>query len=252
MHPLIKLAARVVPRSLRRRLKEDMLRHFSAPSMELSLANLRHLGLRPSTIVDIGAYVGEWSRLANSVFPEAQILMLDAQESKAAALETFARTQPGKIHYRIALLGAEAREDVPFRECDTAPTGSSVLACREALSYHEVRRRMETLDNVIAAAGMAAPDLLKLDVQGYELEVLKGASKALAAAPVILMEVSTIELYDGAPLMHEVITYMHERGYRAFDVPTIMRHRIDDTLLQLDVIFVRSDSPLVAKAIARL
>lgn len=252
MHPWIKKAARLVPRSWRDRLKDDLARYFQAPSMELSLKNLRFLGFQPTTIVDVGAYLGEWTLLANRIFPEASILMIDAQQSKASKLAAIAEAHPGRIRHRIALLGAQRRESVAFREYDTAPTASSVLACREALTFHEVSRPMETLDDVLAETGMTSPDLIKLDVQGYELEILKGAPGALATRPVILMEVSTIELYEGAPLIHEVLAFMHERGYRLFDVPTLMRHRKHDTLLQVDAIFVSNDSALVARAIERL
>lgn len=254
MHPLLRLAGKAVPRSLKQHLKEDLERHFQAPSMELSLKNLRRLGFRPNAIVDIGAYIGQWSVLANSIFPEASILMLEAQENKASALGEAARAHPGRIQHRIVLLGPESREDVPFNECDTAPTGSSVLAfaSREPLTFHVVRRRMETLDNVLANTGIARPDFLKLDVQGFELEVLKGAPKALAAAEAVLLEVSTIAQYEGAPLFHEVVAFMHSHGYHVYDICTLMRQRTENTLVQVDVIFIKVGSPLIATAIQQL
>jgi|SRR5579871_3585464 len=252
MHPLLNLGARVVPRSFKERLKEDLIRRLQAPSMELSLKNMRRLGFKPATIIDVGAHVGEWSLEVHEIFPQASILMIEAQESKAPTLDKIVQAQGGKIQRRIAVLGPENRENVPFRECDDAPTGSSMLECREQLSFRVVQRRMECLDDVLAGAGIAKPDFLKLDVQGYELEVLKGAPKTLAMAEVVLLEVSTIELYEGAPLFHEVIAFMHSHGYRAHDISTLMRQRSADTLLQVDVIFVRNDSPLIAEAIKGL
>jgi FkbM family methyltransferase len=254
MHPLLKFAAKAVPGSLKRRLKDDLTRYFQAPSMELSLRNMRRLGFSPATIIDIGAHVGEWSLLAHTIFPEASILMLEAQENKAPALDEIGRAHPGKIQRRIALLGPENRDDVPFNECDTAPTGSSVLAfaSREPLTFHVIRRRMETLDSVFVNAGIAGPDFLKLDVQGFELEVLKGAPKALAAAEAVLLEVSTIAQYKGAPLFHEVVAFMNARGYHVYDICTLMRQRVENTLVQVDVIFVKADSSLIATAIQQL
>jgi FkbM family methyltransferase len=254
MHPLLRFAAKTVPGSLKQRLKEDLTRYFQAPSMELSFKNMRRLGFRPATIIDIGAHIGEWSLLAHTIFPEASILMLEAQDSKAAALDKVVQAHPGKIRSRIALLGPESREDVPFHECDTAPTGSSVLAFTspEPLTFRVVRRRMETLDNVLANAGIASPDFLKLDVQGFELEVLKGAPNALAAAEAVLLEVSTLAQYEGAPLFHEVVAFMHSHGYHVYDVCTLMRQRTENTLVQVDVIFVKASSSLIATAIQQL
>jgi FkbM family methyltransferase len=254
MHPLLKLAAKTVPDSLKQRFKEDLTRYFQAPSMELSLKNMRRLGFSPTTIIDIGAHIGEWSCLANNIFPAASILMIEAQENKAPALDQLVQGHPGKIQRRIALLGPENRDGVPFNECDTAPTGSSVLAFTspEPLKFHVVRRRMETLDSVLANVGLARPNFLKLDVQGFELEILKGAPNALAAAEAVLLEVSTIAQYEAAPLFHEVVAFMNSRGYHVFDICTLMRQRTENTLVQMDVIFVKADSPLFAKAIEQL
>lgn len=254
MHPLLKFAAKSVPQSLKQRLKEDLTRHFQAPSMELSLKNMRRLGFKPAAVVDVGAHIGEWSRLAHSVFPEASILMLEAQDSKAAALDKVVQTHPGKIRRQIALLGPEPRENVPFHECDTAPTGSSVLAFTspEPLKFHVVNRRMETLDNLLAGAGIAHPDFLKLDVQGFELEILKGAPKALAAADAVLLEVSTLAQYKDAPLFHDVVAFMNAHGYHVFDICTLMRQRTENTLVQVDVIFAKVESRLFTQAIKEL
>ncbi len=59
------------------------------------------------------------------------------------------------------------------------------------------------------------------------------------------MEVSLIELYKGNPLLHEVIAFMHERGFLCYDIPTLMRRPKDRTLWQVDMIFVKASSPLV-------
>jgi FkbM family methyltransferase len=254
MHPLLRFAARAVPSSLKQRLKDDLARYFQAPSMELSLKNMRRLGFRPAAIVDIGAHVGEWSLLVHTVFPEASVLMLEAQESKAPALDKIGRAHPGKISHRIALLGPENRDSVPFNECDNAPTGSSVLAftSREPLKFHVVQRRMEALDSVLASTGLARPDFLKLDVQGFELEILKGAPNALATAEAVLLELSTIAQYEAAPLFHEVVAFMNSQGYHVFDICTLMRQRTENTLVQVDVIFVKVTSPLFTKAIEQL
>jgi len=252
MNPLMKLAWKAVPRSIKDRLKEDLVRHFQAPSLELSLKNLYKLGFKPATIIDMGAYAGQWTLLAHEAFPEASILMLDAQAHKAPLLEQISRAHPQQIQHRIILLGPEARDNVPFNQCDVAPTGASVLAYREAATFKEVRLRMETLDRVLADAGIGKPDFLKLDTQGYELEILKGAPKALASAQAVLMEVSTISLYEGGPLFHDVLTFMQAHQYRVYDVCSIMRDPADDVLVQLDVLFVKADSFLFNKVIERL
>jgi len=252
MHPIVRFAGKVVPGTLKQQLKEDLTRYFQAPSIELTLKNMRQLGFTPATIIDIGAHIGQWSLMVHEIFPQATVLMLEAQTSKASTLETIANAHPGKIRYRIAVLGPEPREDVVFHECDAAPTASSVLSSHEPLAFQDVRRRMETLDNVLQELALTQPDLLKLDIQGYELEALKGGSQALRSAHAVLLEVSTVELYKGAPLLQDVVAFMDQHGFRAYDICNLMRLRSSDTLVQLDMIFVKADSFLFTKVAGQL
>src|SRR5947207_559978 len=92
----------IVPLQLRQRVKRDIIDYFQIPSMEWSFRNLRRLGFDPHTIVDIGAYKGEWTLMTRQIFPEASFLMLEAQESRRTDLEAVKQMEPAKIHYRIA------------------------------------------------------------------------------------------------------------------------------------------------------
>lgn len=206
---------------------------------------MRRLGFRPAGVVDIGAYKGEWTVMARGIFPEATFLMLEAQESQRETLEQVKARNDSGVNYRIALLGPENRDGVDFHQYDVAPTGASVLAAQAGAAPQLVKCRMETLDTILSREGLRRPELIKIDVQGYELEVLKGGSEALAAAQAIAMEVSLLELYKGNPLMHEVIGFMHERGFQCYDIPTLMRRPSDKALWQVDMIFVKDGSPLI-------
>ena len=213
--------------------------------MERSLGNMRRLGFRPAGVVDIGAYLGEWTVTARNIFPEAAYFMIEAQESKREALELVKGQNGPPVDYRIAVLGPESRERVAFHQYDNAPTASSVLAAQSGAPGRLVHCKMETLDSVLNQAGFRRPELIKIDVQGYELEVLKGGKEALAAAEAIVMEVSLIELYQGNPLMPEVITFMLERGFQCYDIPGLLRRPADGVLWQVDMIFVKAGSPLL-------
>jgi FkbM family methyltransferase len=212
-------------------------------SVEWSLRNIRSLGFRPRQIVDVGAYVGAWARMAKSIFPEAQVLMIEAQQGKEAELRRVCAEYPGEVAYRMSLLGAEERDGVEFYEHEG---GSSVLFEQSSIERKKVQYPMRTLDAVAAGAGFGEAGLLKLDVQGYELEVLKGAPRLLLSAEAILMEVSLMEANRGAPLLHEVLGFMSERRFRTYDICSFMRRPLDHALWQSDFLFVKETSPLLA------
>ena len=88
--------------------------------------------------------------------------------------------------------------------------------------------------------------MLKIDSQGYELEILKGSSRLLQKTSSVLLEISIIEINEGAPLLHEVVAFMASHGFLACEIMELHRRPFDQALNQLDFLFVREDSPLLA------
>lgn len=221
----------------------DFRQRYGMASMEWSVCNLARLGFQPEVILDVGAYEGEWTQLVGAVFPSARILMVEAQTGKEGLLAGIAAASGGRIASRIALLGPEAKQAVDFYEMEL---GSSVLRERCNAPSRKVTRPMTTLDAVVRETAMERVDFLKLDVQGYELEVLSGGPQTLAQAEVVLLEVSLLEVIEGAPLMPRVLDYMKERGFAPYDICTFMRRPLDRALCQVDMIFVRERSQFLA------
>jgi FkbM family methyltransferase len=98
------------------------------------------------------------------------------------------------------------------------------------------------IDDLLAVSN-ADPTLynfLSIDTQGYELEVLRGATEALTTADAVLLEVSFRELYAGQPLAHELIAFLGDRGFRIADVCSYAQGA-DGSLEQSDMLFLRSN-----------
>jgi FkbM family methyltransferase len=102
-----------------------------------------------------------------------------------------------------------------------------------------------TVDALLASHGAAAPVLLKADVQGYELEVLKGASRCLEQAEMLILEVSFRRMYQDNPLAHEIVTYVGARGFHIYDICTYLQRVSDRELIQSDFVFVHESSALL-------
>jgi FkbM family methyltransferase len=112
---------------------------------------------------------------------------------------------------------------------------------KRAWSLQESARekvRVETLDGWVAQHRLPLPDLIKLDVQGFELEVLKGASECLRHAAAILTEVSFREFYDGQCLFHDVVRFMAEHDFWLASIGQGVN--LGRPLLQCDGFFLRS------------
>jgi hypothetical protein len=104
---------------------------------------------------------------------------------------------------------------------------------------------MTTLDRLVSKMGLPDPDLIKLDLQGYELECLRGASRCLQHAEAVLLEVSFIPFQNGMPLIGEVIPFMGERGFRVYDISALWHRPLDGALAQGDFLFLSERSKLL-------
>ena len=237
----------MLPMPFRRNAKQRLLDYCGTPSNCWSFFNMRRLGFSPKLILDVGAYRGEWTVMMRRVYPAAFFLMLEAQEERIPDLERVKNLHPNTTDYRIALLGAKQHSSVVFHKCATAPTGCSVLQARKNSNFLQVNRPMQTIDSTLEEFGSPQPDLIKLDIQGYELEALKGASLAMEKTQAVLIEVSTIDMYHNNPLLHDVTLFMNDRDFVAYDICALMRRPLDMALAQVDIIFVPRNSPLIKR-----
>jgi len=104
---------------------------------------------------------------------------------------------------------------------------------------------MQTLDKIVEENFHGnPPDLLKIDVQGYELEVLKGAEKSLSQIQVLLLEVNLLDIHQNVPLLAEVVAWLNDRNWVAYDICGLIYRPLDRALWQADFIFLPRNSSL--------
>ena len=221
--------------------KQEFKIKLGAPHMYWSIANLRRNGLNATQLIDIGAYKGEWTHDVLKIFPGGRYLMLEANPEREKDLAAFVASHPkGKISYEIALMGSRSGEKKAFHVMDTA---SSVLDEHGGGDSKKIDLITYTLDELAEKNGFDNVSLLKLDVQGYELEILKGGPKVLAKTEAVLMEVSLLDVHKDVPLIREVLNFMQGYGFVAYDICSVAARRpLDRALWQTDVIFVKEDS----------
>ncbi len=115
------------------------------------------------------------------------------------------------------------------------------------VGHAELRRLtvpVVTIDELLERGELVLPELVKVDVQGYELEALRGAARLFGTTEVFIVEVSFFAFGPGWPLFHEVIAFMAERGYVVYDVADLTPRLLDGALGQADVCFAREHGTL--------
>ncbi len=207
------------------------------PPEEAAYRRLAQKGWQPASVIDVGAYQGEWTRLVRRVFPSAPVLMVEAQEQKRPYLDRVCSDLPD-VQYVRAMLAATSGKEMAFFEMET---GSSAFPERSNAPRRETVQSSRTLDEV--AATLAGPIFLKIDVQGAELEVLAGGERILSRCELVQLEVALLPYNEGAPTLLEVVSQMDDRGWVPFDIAGFSRPNGRD-LAQIDLLFVPRDSPL--------
>lgn len=193
------------------------------------------------SVLDIGAYEGLRTIDFLEVFPNANILMLEAQAKKTNALLKIVEENKN-VQFQISVLSSIDGEEVLFYENETA---SHIINQTSNIELQATSMKTKTVDSILKEINFSLPQFLKLDVQGYELEVLKGAQNALTNAEFCLLEVSLLDLGDGMPLASTVINFMAEFNFQMYDITQFMRRPYDKALFQIDLMFIKKDSSLI-------
>lgn len=211
----------------------------SVASIRLTAA-LADRGFRFSSVIDVGANVGQFSRAALGFWPDADIVAFEPLRSCA---DEFQRALDG--HGRIELHAiAIGREDgaIAFHPHEDSRS-SSVLFTTEAATRKDVEAGespsinvpVRRLDTVLAERELLRPTLLKLDVQGFELEVLAGAPRTLASVDAVLVEVAIERAYKEQPLFSDVHSYLVGLGWALVGPLDARRER--GRIVELDCLY---------------
>jgi FkbM family methyltransferase len=183
------------------------------------LADFRARGFRPSLIFDVGASDGSWTNAVRPIFPAARFVTV---EPRNTGVEPTVHAAVG-AHEGVATL----------TDWDT---GSTLIAAdpKGAAQYQVPITTLNCL-----AQQFGTPDFVKLDVEGFELEALKGADTLLGRTELFVIEVALYRFTD-RPLLHEVVAFMAERGYFVCDVAGFIRRPTDGAVGLMDLCFART------------
>ncbi len=198
----------------------------------------------PSIFYDIGAndpYAVEGQQTVfKPLMPDTRFYLFEAMEKHQKAL-----ARSGEP-YAVVLLGENESTERSFYQSGAYAPGTGDSYYRERTKFYDdssiitTKRVTRRLDDVVRDLKWPMPDFIKLDTQGSEIDILRGAPSCLAHARGLQIECNILEYNEGAPLIAEVISFVNAAGFRLYD---IVQFHFDPNkqLLQADLLFVRAE-----------
>ena len=190
-------------------------------------------GYKLKTVFDIGAFKGSWSKKLKEHYRDAEVVLFEANPRYKEDLSS-----TGFKFFNVALSNP-GREFVDFY--NGTNTGDSYY--KETTKFYDgqtsIRLECFTLDSIIKSHNLPIPNFIKIDTQGSELDILIGSEEILDRVDLIYTECPIIRYNHGAPNINDYLEFFRKKNFIPVDVLEV--HRMENVLLQIDIMFVRSD-----------
>jgi FkbM family methyltransferase len=194
-----------------------------------NVLKLKH-GFTPKRILDIGANVGQWYKIIQDVYLDAEVLSIEANPNCEHQLKQI------NPNYMITFLGQqEGTTDFYTPKDNPICTGGSTYL-EQTKFYNETE--VQQLPVITLDSLNQQFDFIKMDVQGAELDIIKGGLKTVLDASVLQLELGVLNYNQGAPRASEIISYLYSLDFHLFDIGSFFYW--DGMLNQSDIFFVNT------------
>jgi len=207
------------------------------------VSSLKRQGIIPKTIIDVGANVGQFTVACTKIFPGVSIHSFEPLPGCVQQMQRNVVGLDGVRVYPLAL--GEASGEV-MMHVNSHSHSSSILALGErhrrafpnAREIGDIKVKISTLDLEMKPMSFERPVLLKLDVQGYEPQVLEGAIETLKRVDYVLLEASFRPMYKGEKTFMDIARTMESYGFQFLRPVDWLSGPRSGEILQIDALFV--------------
>nr|MBA2707334.1 FkbM family methyltransferase [Gemmatimonadaceae bacterium] len=217
------------------------LRPSNKSPLTVFLEIVRRYDSSPSFVIDIGANRGRWARIALEHFPTAEYLLIEPQDALRAYSEDLLR----KPNVRWLTSGvSDESGDFMLGLSSVDDTTATFNLTDERMANHgsaQVEVPVITLDDLVEKENRV-PDMVKIDAEGFDLRVLRGASTLFGVTEIFFVECG-IAAPSIENSIEAVCSVMKNNGYRAIDISGINRSTKNGIIWLVDVAFCREASP---------
>ena len=192
-----------------------------------NVLKLRH-NFYPNRILDIGANIGQWYREIQTMFPDSEVFSIEANPNCEHQLMQI------NPNYLITFLGKE-ESIIDFhtpKNNPLSPGSSFYIENSDYFNEYETQQlSVVTLDSLNQEF-----DFIKMDVQGAELDIIKGGLKTILNSSILQLELGVLDYNIGSPQASEIISYLYNLDFHLFDIGSL--YYWDGYFNQSDMLFI--------------
>lgn len=215
-------------------------------------AVLRHLNCK--TFIDIGANRGQFALAVRHYFPDAILVSFEPLPGPASVFQTLFAKDSRTVLHNVAIGPRREHATMHVSGHDDSSSLLPISPLQNELftGTAEVTTtvvKVAPLDTFLTEDDILPPAMLKLDVQGFELDALAGCESLLTRFDWVYCECSFLELYSGQKLAGEVVNWLARRGY---ELAGIFSPQCDSEgmIVQADFLFRRTGSTHSSRPVA--
>ena len=198
----------------------------------------------PETIIDIGSNKGQFILLMEQIFPNKIVYSFEPIIEMINKQKKFFKYKKNITFHNLALGSSIcSKEFLITSRMDSSSFLKVVSNTNKSKNYSVIEKRdikVSTLDEIFLNEKISHPILIKMDVQGYELEVLKGANDLLKKTDYLLLEVSENEMYQNQPTEKIIIEYLKELNFEIFKANNWLSIK-NTNFKQRDILFYKNN-----------
>lgn len=208
---------------------------------------LKEVGFSPKHIVDIGANHGNWTRNVLKYFPSANYSLFEPQHWLQKSIQDVLDTNQNVQFYALGVGSQNGSFKFTIVDRDDSCSFSHSEEYAIERGFKQLDVPVVTLNDFITQKALATPDLIKIDAEGIDLEVLKGASAFLGKTEIFLVEAGVVSKKNPNSIS-SVIKFMDESGYRLFDITDLNRPWQVKVLWLVELAFVKKNGVIDQKS----
>ncbi len=204
---------------------------------------LKKLGFNPQSIFDVGANRGEWSKNLIEIFKDSNFFLFEPQVEMEPFLKRFTDNNKGSKYFITALGESEKTEEIGIW-----PGYYGTTFLHDNLNLEKRKINIQSINFLLENNLVPIPDILKMDVQGFEMDILRGSTSCFNKTEIIILETYLYSFLSNQPIFSEIVSYMYDNGYVIFDFEPFNRNKGTKMLRYFDTIFIKKDSSIRKKA----